>query len=127
MKNLENVHTELCNAHCSKKTTALVTFSEEILNGKIHFLCSGNSFLVSCKPKHYNFQLWAFLKFRKFPETKPDEFLLNRSRRYQALCGIATLNISRKTSRKIKIFNADADARMPMPRFPNAPKRLQKR
>ena len=28
------------NKHCTKKTANLVTFTEEILNGKLHFLCS---------------------------------------------------------------------------------------
>ena len=29
-----------CVKHCTKNTADLVTFSEEILNGKFYFLCS---------------------------------------------------------------------------------------
>ena len=47
---------------------------------------------MSCKHKNYSFQLCAFLKFRKTPDTtSAAEFLFYRSIRYQSLCGIAAL------------------------------------
>ena len=32
--------------HCTKNETASVTFTEEVLNGKLHFLCSVNDTLL---------------------------------------------------------------------------------
>ena len=58
-----------------QKTADFVTFTEEILNEKLHFLCSMNDFVIS---------LWSYLNFKELIDrSKHNTFMLIYSNRIE--------------------------------------------